>query len=270
MTFHGVRGSTACHGEETARYGGNTSCVSVDAPDQPLILFDLGTGSRYASVAAGREVICLVTHLHWDHIQGLPFFPPMLDEASGITVCAPSPLDGGSLDETMASIIRAPMFPVGLDAFPARPGFMGLDGGSMVINGVSVSSVGVSHVGKTLGYRVDVCGFSVAYVSDHQQPMDGSGPDPKVLDLCRGVDLLIHDSQYTAAELASRPDWGHCTPEFALEVARASGAQHLVMFHHDPDRTDRQLDDLVEAHRDSAEPRVTVAREGASIALGVN
>ncbi|MGA0813285.1 MAG: MBL fold metallo-hydrolase, partial [Ilumatobacteraceae bacterium] len=81
-----MRGSTACHGEETARYGGNTSCVSVDAPDQPLILFDLGTGSRYASVAAGREVICLVTHLHWDHIQGLPFFPPMLDEASGITV----------------------------------------------------------------------------------------------------------------------------------------------------------------------------------------
>ncbi len=267
MTFHGVRGSTACHGEETARFGGNTSCVGIDAPGEPLVLFDLGTGSRYAAVDAGREVICLVTHLHWDHIQGLPFFPPMLDQASRITVCAPAPVDGVPLGETMAAIIREPVFPVGLDSFPARPDFVGLDAGQRMIGGVAVSSAEIRHVGRTLGYRVDLCGISVGYVSDHQQPMDGSGPDPEVIDLCRGVDLLIHDSQYTAVELAGRPDWGHCTPEFALDVARAADARHLVMFHHDPERTDCQLDEMVEVHCHSTSPRVTVARERATIEL---
>jgi len=267
VTFHGVRGSTACHGRDTARFGGNTSCVSVDAPGAPLVLLDLGTGSRYVPVEQGREILCLVSHLHWDHIQGLPFFPPMLEADTRMTVCAPAPADGRPLDEVLASIIREPVFPVGLEAFPARPDVIGLETGALTFGDAVVRCAEVAHVGRTLGYRVDVGGVSIAYVSDHQQPMDGGGPDADVLDLCRDVDLLIHDSQFTPEQLAAHPDWGHCTPDFALEVARGAGVARVALFHHDPERTDDELDELAAAHADSISPSVSVAREAMTIEL---
>ncbi len=267
MTFHGVRGSTACHGRDTARFGGNTSCVSVDAPGAPLVLLDLGTGSRYVPVEQGREILCLVSHLHWDHIQGLPFFPPMLDPDTRMTLCAPAPADGQTLSRAMSSIIREPVFPVGLDAFPARPELLGLGAETRDFGKVRVRSAEVAHVGRTLGYRIDVDGISIAYASDHQEPMDGGEPDRATIDLCRDVDLLIHDSQFTAEQLVEHPDWGHCTPEFALEVARQAGAKRVVLFHHDPERTDGQLDELAACHADSTAPVVWVAREGMTIEL---
>jgi phosphoribosyl 1,2-cyclic phosphodiesterase len=187
VRFHGVRGSTPCHGEEIRRYGGNTSCVSIDVPGEPTLILDLGTGLRYLGLEHGSGPFtgnCLLSHLHWDHIQGLPFFGPVLRDGSRLDVWAPRQSDGRSVDATMQSIIRPPMFPITLDQLPGEIVFHDLDEGSFEIGGLKVMARSVPHVGPTFGYRVTWTRRSVAYLSDHQEPLDGATCAAGVLDLC--------------------------------------------------------------------------------------
>lgn len=247
VTFHGVRGSTPCHGDDIARYGGNTSCVSVRADGERPLLFDLGTGLRYFGnglpVDEPFDGTALVSHLHWDHVQGLPFFSPLQHPDARLVVYAP-PQDGDrNAADFLTSSICPPMFPVGLDCFPgtidirdATPSFG--------VGGFDVRTVPVPHVGCSLGYRVDHGGRSVGYVSDHQQPLDGARMAPGVHELLDGVDLLIHDAQYTPAEFARKRDWGHCTVEYAVWLAARVGAARLALYHHDPSHDDDMLDRL--------------------------
>jgi phosphoribosyl 1,2-cyclic phosphodiesterase len=261
--FHGVRGSTACHGEDTRRYGGNTSCVSVSIPGHDPLLFDMGTGLRYFGASLPDPTAfrgtCLLSHLHWDHVQGLPFFQPLQHPDSVLDVYAPPPPDTGeTVSEVMARTIHPPLFPVTLDELAGTVRFHDVTDDRFTIAGqgaagegadaITVTSRLIPHVGSTCGYRVEWNGRSVSYLSDHQQPVDGSFTvSPGALELCQGVDVLIHDSQYTPAEFALKNTWGHCTAEYALWLAGVAGARTLVLFHHDPTHDDDQVDGVTAA-----------------------
>jgi phosphoribosyl 1,2-cyclic phosphodiesterase len=250
ITFHGVRGSTPCHGQETARYGGNTSCVSVVIPEHDPLLFDLGTGLRYFGLnqPVGSEFRghCLLSHLHWDHIQGLPFFTPILREGAHLTVYGPAQEDGRTLEQVMMETVRPPLFPISLDKFPGTISFVDVEDSDLMIGEIQVKSRLIPHVGLTCGYRVSHNGKSVAYLSDHQMPYDGSfSASDAALELIDGCDLVIHDAQYTAPEFAQKATWGHCTVDYAVWLAAEAGAKQLALFHHDPTRCDDAVDHLV-------------------------
>ncbi len=274
VTFHGVRGSTPCHGPEIVRYGGNTSCVSVDVPGCEPILFDLGTGVRYFGRSWPADepfrATCLVSHLHWDHIQGLPFFPPVLRPDSEMRIIAPRQASGRSVGEIFAETICPPLFPVDLSVLPGRFEFEGVADETITIDGgVEVMARFIPHVGRTCGYRLMWNGLSVAYLSDHQMPHDGSFQiTDGARELCSGADLVIHDAQYTWDEFSCRRDWGHCTVEYAVWLASEVGAKQIALFHHDPTHDDDRLDTIgALAQRCGASLGVDVvtAREGMTL-----
>ena len=271
ITFLGVRGSTPCHGPETARYGGNTACVAVEVEGEDPILLDLGTGFRYFGKSwwGGRgAAFCgtaLVTHLHWDHIMGLPFFAPLISTKSRLTVRGPRQ-EQGSFADAVNRVVQPPTFPVTLAEFPGTVEMIDTGDESFSLGSVQVLSRFVPHIGPTLGYRLEHAGRTVAYISDHQQPLDGSfSVAPSVRELAEGVDLLIHDAQYTSAEFAHKATWGHSTQDYAVALAASCGAKRLAMFHHDPERTDAELD----AFRACADVSLEVfaAREGLVVEL---
>ena len=277
-----MRGSTPCHGSEIARYGGNTSCVSVAVPGHDPVLFDLGTGLRYFGVTCDPDSAfrgtCLLSHLHWDHVQGLPFFSPLLREGGQLTVYSPHPDEGRSVAQVMADTIRPPMFPVPLNQLPGSLDFVEatntefeLAGRSEDADPVQVMTRLIPHVGATAGYRLSWRNLSVSYLSDHQQPMDGSMTvAPGALELCRDADIVIHDAQYTPEEFATKRDWGHCTVDYAINVAAQAGARKLVLFHHDPSHHDDLVDQLASeaAERGRAYGlEVVAAYEGLTVTL---
>ena len=259
-----------------ARYGGNTSCVSVDVPDHDPILLDLGTGARYFGLQRAGEPdfrgSCLVSHLHWDHVQGLPFFPPLLRAGSRLDFYAPVQESGRSLGEVMRSSIAPPLFPVDLDLLPGDFEFHTKGDEEFRIGEVEVMSRLIPHVGNTLGYRLEYGGASLAYLSDHQQPgVDVYEATDNALELCDGVDLLIHDAQYTREEFALKSDWGHCTTEYAVWLGVESGVRQLALFHHDPLHDDEHVDRVVvDAERQCAGSAMDVigAREGLTLHVG--
>jgi phosphoribosyl 1,2-cyclic phosphodiesterase len=272
VRFHGVRGSTPCHGDDIARYGGNTSCVSVLADGEDPLLFDLGTGLRYFGLkcSAPFRGTSLVSHLHWDHVQGLPFFGPLLHPDTHLVVYAPSEHDGRTAAEVLGTTISPPLFPIGLDGFPGRIEVREPPR-HFRVGGFDVESAVVPHVGEALGYRVTHGGRSVAYISDHQQPTGGPRIADGVAELCDGVDLLIHDAQYTPAEFARKSDWGHCTVEYAVWLAGEVGARRLALYHHDPTHDDDMIDRLAGAAAACGVAmgvEVFAAREGLTVELG--
>ncbi len=275
MTFYGVRGSTPCSCDSNRRYGGNTSCVVVESEGRDPILLDLGTGLRFYGLIAPRDGTfrgsALVSHLHWDHVQGIPFFAPMLAPGAHLDVYAPIQ-ETGPLVDAVRTFIQPPYFPVGLDALPGTFDFHEVERDVIDIDGAKVTVAPVPHCGTTVGYRIDLEGVSVAYISDHQQPGEGATEvAAEVLELCQGVDLLIHDAQYTPEEFRTRSDWGHCTIEYAVEVAARSGARRLALFHHDPSHGDDQIDELLVQARGFAAGtgivEVLAAAEGLTISF---
>ncbi len=276
LTFHGVRGSTPCSCATLARYGGNTSCVSVQSPGHDPIVFDLGTGLRqWGHDIADESDACihaLVSHMHWDHIQGLPFFLPLHRPDTTLHVYGP-----GHLDETMGAafdrFMAPPFFPIHFDQLPSTIEFHHETAREFSIGEATIRTSPVPHPGPTLGYRVTLEGASVAYVPDHQEPIGQPDyVDPAVLDLCADVDVLIHDAQFTAEELAPRADWGHCTIDYAVEVAAQCRAGTLVLFHHDPFHDDDQLDFMRDQVIERAAARgvhtVIAAAEGMKLTVG--
>ena len=277
ITFHGVRGSTPCHGPDTVRYGGNTACVAIEVDGEEPILLDLGTGLRYfgkswwESRGSAFRGTALVTHLHWDHVMGLPFFIPLISTKSHLCVYGPRQQDGASdsFEAAVRRVVQPPTFPVTIDDFPGTLEMHDTGDEGFTVGNVRVMARFVPHIGPTLGYRIEHAGRSVAYISDHQQPLDGSfSVAPSVRELAEGVDLLIHDAQYTAAEFAQKATWGHCTQDYAVAVAASCGAKKLAMFHHDPERTDDELDRFAACMRGTTDVfEVFAAREGLVVEL---
>nr|MBO2503030.1 MBL fold metallo-hydrolase [Thermoanaerobacterales bacterium] len=276
VSFFGVRGSTPCPCDENRRYGGNTSCVQLDAPGHDPIVFDLGTGLRRLGQTLPTDGsfrgAALVTHMHWDHVQGLPFFGPILAPGAKLDVYGPSQ-EVGSLADAFRQFVRPPFFPVTVEELYGQIEFHDVDDGDIEIDGAKVRVRPVPHVGANNGYRVEVGGATVAYIADHQMPHDGSHRvSDDVLELCDGADLVIHDAQYTVEEFAQKYHWGHCTVDYAVFVAHEAGARRLALFHHDPAHDDDTLDDLLAYAQRAAEPtgltEVISAYEGLTVSFG--
>ena len=233
-----------------ARFGGNTSCVVLEPIGSEPIILDLGTGLRQFGCSLNGSTpfagTALVSHLHWDHVQGIPFFAPMIVAGSRLDVYGPTQEDGRTLCEAVSDFMRPPYFPVTIDQLPAEVKISECPTVPFKVGTATVIAREVPHVGATLGFRVEADGVAVAYIPDHQQPSDGSYDiADSVLDLCRDADLVIHDAQYTDAEFAQRSTWGHCTVGYAVHVALEAGAKRLALFHHDPSHDDDQMDVLV-------------------------
>jgi phosphoribosyl 1,2-cyclic phosphodiesterase len=276
VTFFGVRGSTPCHGDNIARYGGNTSCVAVEVPGEPPLFFDIGTGARYFGAQQPQDGTfrgtCLLSHLHWDHTQGLPFFSPLLYEGSLLDVYAPAQEDGRTVSEVIGTVIRPPLFPVTIDQLPGTVRFHDVADSQFHVGKVKVTSRLVPHVGPTLGYRIEFGGRTIAYLSDHQQPYDGSfSVSDGAREIAEGADLLIHDSQYTTHEFEQKATWGHCTVDYAVWLAEHCHVDRLALFHHDPTRTDAALDEVSRCAVSAGAQRgvqVVAAYEGLVLQVG--
>jgi phosphoribosyl 1,2-cyclic phosphodiesterase len=273
LTFYGVRGSCPCPSDDHRRYGGNTACVALTVAGEAPIIFDLGTGLR--SFAETQPLdgsfagYALVTHIHWDHVQGLPFFPPADRTGARLAIYGPQQ-DEGTLEEVFEGFMRPPYFPVKVSDLRGRYSFHEVLKDDFQIGPAEVSARPVPHCGPTVGYRVTWQGRVVTYISDHQAPLDLDSVAEGVIELAAGADVLIHDAQYTPAEFAEKAHWGHCTIDYAVRVAQEAGVRRLVLFHHDPSHGDDRLDELVEhARRTSGPtgPEVLAAYEGLRLCL---
>ncbi len=267
VRFWGTRGSLAKPGPSTLRYGGNTACVEVRAADGTLIVLDCGTGAHelgVALLATGERPLrghLLLTHTHWDHIQGLPFFGPLFAPGGEWDIYAPQGV-GQRLEETLAGQMEYAYFPITLAQLTATVRYHDLVEGSFDLGAVRVTARYLNHPGLGLGYRLEAGGATVVYASDHEphsrhQPSTGPGApaarvhpeDERHVGFLAGADLVIHDAQYTLEEYPQKLSWGHTPAELATDFALAAGARRLALFHHDPLRNDDALDRLVEVCR---------------------
>jgi phosphoribosyl 1,2-cyclic phosphodiesterase len=274
VEFFGVRGSCPCPAAENQRYGGNTASVVLRVEDEPPIMFDLGTGIR----AFGRTQpldgsfrgTALVTHIHWDHVQGLPFFPPADRVGARLDIYGPVHDDQGSLEQVFEGFMRPPYFPIRFQDLRGVFAFHDVMEGDLAVGNAKVRVRPVPHTGPTVGYRVSWDGATVAYISDHQAPLDLDSVPESVLELADGADLLIHDAQYTADEFEEKSHWGHGTVDYAITVARRANVGTLALFHHDPGHDDDTLDRLaadVERANHRPGPKIVMSYEGLTLSL---
>jgi phosphoribosyl 1,2-cyclic phosphodiesterase len=282
VNFWGVRGSTPCDGHQFDRYGGNTACVEVRVEGHDPILFDLGTGLRNygehlvaTDQVQGYRGTVLLSHLHWDHIQGLPFFAPLAGGGGSVQVIGPHQ-PGGPLADVFRGVMCPPYFPITPEQLLGEVVFDSVGREDFAHQGAKIRSRWVRHTDPALGFRVEIEGKSVAYLSDLGRGTVPTDPDDyvpdDVLELCDGVDLLIHDAQHTREEYETKRSWGHCTVEYAILVGRLAGAKELALFHHCPTHGDDRMDTILRDARDlvarTGGPEVFAAHDGMRRPLG--
>ena len=258
VQFWGTRGSIAKPGRSTVRYGGNTPCVQVTSAAGTVVILDCGTGVHDLGqmLVKNRERplrgSILISHTHWDHIQGFPFFAPLFVPDSEWDIYAPRGL-GQSLRETLAAQMHRTYFPIPLEQFAANVRYHDIAEGSFNIADIRVTTHYLNHPAVTLGYRLEADGVSLVYACDHEPfsqqwaaiPGAMTAQDREHIEFLTGADLVIHDAQYTAAEYPKKIGWGHSTMEYAIEVSRLAGAKMLALTHHDPLRDDDEMDRIV-------------------------
>ncbi len=270
LKFWGTRGSIPTPGKDTVRYGGNTPCVEVRLKNDKLVIFDAGSGIRSlgeALMAKGESVnaYLIIGHPHWDHIQGFPFFKPAFISGNELTI-----MGAQSKDVTLRRMVADQMnkiyFPVQLNELKAKINFRPLREGKTQIFDAELTSIYVNHPSFALGYRLDVGGRSLVYISDNE-PFDREvarslknvekvitdkyseskgDPNQRIFDFARGADILIHDATYTPEEYVNRVGWGHSHYLFTLKVAAEAQVKKLILFHHDPSHSDEKIDEIVE------------------------
>jgi phosphoribosyl 1,2-cyclic phosphodiesterase len=276
VLFCGVRGSTPSPGPEYVRYGGNTSCVALTWPGEPrpALVVDAGTGLQRLSRRLGNQPFrgtILLGHLHWDHTHGIPFFPAGDNPDSEVTLLMPAQ---GDPVEVLARAISPPHFPITPPELRGQWRFEAIEEGDHALEKFDVLARDIPHKGgRTFGYRISDGTATIAYLSDHWPIRRGRGPDgfgayhEAAVQLAQDVDLLIHDAQYTASEFAARREFGHSAVQYAVGLAAEAGSRSLMLFHHDPSRTDDELDEIVRSLADAPVP-VRAAAEGMELILG--
>jgi phosphoribosyl 1,2-cyclic phosphodiesterase len=249
LALWGTRGSQASPGPDTVRYGGNTSCVELRATEDARLVLDAGTGIRVAGTGlppAVRRVDLMLTHLHMDHIQGLGFYQPLFRPGFEVHIWGPGSATA-DLQARLTRYISPPLFPVRLSELPCDLHLHDLNADSVEIPGFRVRAALVCHPGPTVGYRVEDDTGSMAFLPDHEPMLACSrfADSPEWcsgLDIAEGVDLLLHDAQYSDAEYAPRVGWGHSTLDHASAFARLAKVRWFMPFHHDPAHDDDMLD----------------------------
>jgi phosphoribosyl 1,2-cyclic phosphodiesterase len=241
IKFWGVRGSIACPSPEHVVYGGNTSCLEVFAGDERIIL-DAGTGIRGVGQEFMRDGIkkgtILLTHSHWDHINGFPFFAPAFQANSQFGIYAGHLYDAGGIESVLASQMANPTFPVPLEALQAELRFSDFKAGDRwKLNGeTDVITMPLNHPNGATGYRIEHGGKAICYVTDTEHVI--GKPDGAVLKLIEGADVVVYDCTYNDAEFPAKIGWGHSTWQEGVRLCKAANVRQLVIFHHDPDHND--------------------------------
>jgi phosphoribosyl 1,2-cyclic phosphodiesterase len=273
----GCRGSVPTPGPSTVTYGGNTSCVEVALDNDAALILDAGTGIRALGadlvMRGTRHIHLFLTHLHMDHLEGLRFVPPLWDEDVTLEIHGPrSPVV--SLRDRILRAFSPPLFPLDFRDVPARVVFHDLPGEPWRSNGLTLTSELVLHPGPTVGVRVETERSTVAYLPDHEPALAGiEGRSAEWISagaLARDADLVLHDAQYFEDEYDSRMGWGHSSVAHAVAFSEAVGAKRLVLFHHEPNHSDRDLEQLEDRAReisDSLERPPALAREGMVVEL---
>jgi len=276
LNFWGVRGSTPTVDPATWRFGGNTPCLDLTAPDGTQFILDCGTGlrmlgSRWITEDAVRsiETHIFVTHYHWDHIQGLPFFSPLYVERNEFHFYSfrSKFLGRDSLRQVFEAQMALPYFPVDISAMSARRKFREVDGGETFrVGDNKVTARWLNHPQGCLGFRIETPAGTVVYATDNEP--GNPALDKNLRELAEGADIFINDAQFTPAQLATtRKGWGHSSWKEGVKIAREVNAKTLVLFHHDPDSTDRVVDGILREAREEFDS-VFAASEGMSITLG--
>ena len=283
ITFRGTRGSIPSPGPQTARYGGNSSCVEVRLNNGTRLIFDAGTGIRALGGAmmaepGPMEAYLFLTHMHWDHIQGLPFFAPAFLDTTRLHFFGPEepPL---TLEQVLCDQMRRPYYPIPMHAMAGRMDFTAMSEGSVshAVPGATITACELNHPGKTLGFRVEAEGKVFVYATDNEP----FGSDPltqhlvgpsRLVSFAQGADLLIQDAQYTQQEYPQRLGWGHSTHIDALQLARDAGVKQLALYHHDPSHSDADIDRMVAhcqswMHKQQAAFTFFAAAEGDCVTL---
>ena len=273
LKFWGVRGSTPTPQAENMRYGGNTSCVEVRVGNA-LLIFDCGTGlralgKRLSTEFGDREAEAhiFVSHFHWDHIQGIPFFKPLYENPRSRFIFHSSSQHRG-LRRVLEDQMVTPYFPVDMSEMSASRKFHNIEGRMQLDGGISVQAMPLNHPQGCLGFRVESKDGVLVYATDNEPGHPQFDKD--VRKLAAGADLLIYDAQYLPDEyLARRQGWGHSHWREGVNIAMESGARELVLFHHDPDHNDACIDSIVQDARNYY-PKVRAAAEGLELQVGDN
>ncbi|QJT10541.1 MBL fold metallo-hydrolase [Oceanidesulfovibrio marinus] len=252
----GARGSIAVSGEEYLRYGGDTTCIEIRTSADDILIVDAGTGIRRLGnslLAEGRHKFSMIfTHAHWDHILGFPFFKPLHRKESSIDVYG-CPMETGDMQTLLAQTMSAPHFPVPYDEIHAQINYHPRceTGRAHDILGLTVESIPLSHPNLGLGYKFTEAGKTFVFLTDNELGYvhPGGRSFEEYVEFCRGADFLIHDAEYTDADYQRARKWGHSTYAGAMQLALAAGVEHFGLFHHNQDRTDSEVDAMVEACR---------------------
>jgi CheY-like chemotaxis protein/phosphoribosyl 1,2-cyclic phosphodiesterase len=292
VRFWGTRGSIASPGPSTNRYGGNTSCVEIVTNSGKRFICDCGTGARalggylLANAPKPVEATILLSHTHWDHIQGFPFFAPVFIPGNRITVCGPKGANS-SLPEVLSGQMEFTYFPVELEQLGAEMKYRDLTEGVHDFDGVRVTAQFLNHPAVTLGYRIEADGVSVLYLCDHEpywEPLWRSDAEKGLLEsilhpcdrrhaeFMNNADVVIHDAQYTPEEYPAKKNWGHSTYSYVVELAAAAGVKQLALIHHDPTHNDEKVLEIERlaqeiAARTPNPPHVFCAYEGGDLTI---
>jgi len=270
LRFWGVRGSTPTPISSNLRYGGNTPCLELRTPQGHLFVFDCGTGFRLLGKQLEKEfkkkaikARIFLTHYHWDHIQGIPFFSPLYQSRNQFLFHG-FHFPGESMQQALEGQMAMPYFPVDMRAMAANRHFFEIDEERIGYDDLVIATRWLHHPQGCLGYRLESNGKVIVYTTD-TEPGDDRG-DKNVRLLAQGADLLIYDSQYRPEEMATHRNWGHSNWREAVSIAKECGVKKLVLFHHDPDRDDKGVDKILQQARRHF-PHVLAAKEGLQLSF---
>jgi phosphoribosyl 1,2-cyclic phosphodiesterase len=271
LRFWGVRGTVATPETDKLRYGGNTACAAIKVAEDEFLILDCGTGARVLGAAIAKQrggrptrYHVFLSHYHFDHVEGLSLFQPLYDPASTI-VFHGFASDGRSIRKNLETLIAPPYFPVSLAGVPASVQFKDVDGSVFTVADLKVDSMPLSHPDGSVAYRVTHGDRRLVFATDHEHGVEEV--DRALIAFCRDADYLIYDATYMQAEYETlRKGWGHSTWYAAVQVARSATVKTLVLFHHHPQHTDDQLDEMERIAREEL-PTALVAREGMELAF---